>query len=331
MAGFSEFEFIRSKLAPLSAEAQGAVGLTDDGAVLDLGPGERLAVTADTLVEGRHFPKGEDPSLAARKALRANLSDLAAMGAKPFAYTAGVVWPREGFAERAGGFVAGLAEDQGRFGVRLIGGDTTSAEAPWTLSITAFGRLPVGRSLRRGRANAGDLLIVTGTIGDAGLGLAARQGRWTPTSPHHAVHLAKRFQLPEPRIGVGLAARRFANAAIDISDGLLSEARHIAEASGLSAIVDLDGMPLSDAAKAWLDTQTDRSTGLLKLASSGDDYELLLAVPEEHQAAFRTACDTLGVPAAVIGHLDSTGQGAVLQVNARGQSLDPTRLGFTQF
>jgi thiamine-monophosphate kinase len=329
--GLSEFEFIRSRLAPLSYDAQGAAGLTDDGAVLDLGPGERLAVTSDTLIEGRHFPSGEDPSLAARKALRVNLSDLAAMGAKPFAYTAGIVWPLDGFAERADGFVAGLALDQARYGVRLIGGDTTSAEAPWTLSITAFGRLPAGVSLRRGRAQAGDTLIVTGTIGDAGLGLGAAQGGWAPASPDQRAHLAERLQLPEPRLSVGLAARDVANAAIDVSDGLLSEARHIAEASGLCAVVDLDRMPLSDAALAWLAVQTDAKAGRLDLASSGDDYELLLAVPERRQAAFLEACERLSVRATVIGRLDAARETGGLHVTAEGQRVKPPRLGFTQF
>jgi thiamine-monophosphate kinase len=330
MAASGEFDFIRSKLAPLSAGAQGAAGLTDDGAVLDLGPGERLAVTADTLIEGRHFPEGEDPALAARKALRVNLSDLAAMGAKPFAYTTNIVWPQEGFAKRAEGFVAGLAEDQERFGVRLIGGDTTSAAAPWTISITAFGRLPRGVSLRRSRAKAGDALIVTGTLGDAGIGLAAALGRIHP-EPSHADYLATRFQLPEPRLAIGVAARGLAHAAIDISDGLLSEASHIAVASGFQAVLDLDRMPLSKATQAWLDVQTDRGAGLLHLASSGDDYELLLASAPETAPILLSTCEGLGVPACVVGHLEREGRGGALRVTGDGRDLKPDRMGFTQF
>jgi thiamine-monophosphate kinase len=199
------------------------------------------------------------------------------------------------------------------------------------LSITAFGRLPTGVSLRRGCAKAGDGLIVTGTIGDAGLGLGAAQGRWSPSGPDHRAHLARRFQLPDPRISIGLAARDFANAAIDVSDGLLSEARHVAQASGLCAAVDLDRLPLSQVAQEWLEAQSDRRAGRLDLASSGDDYELLLAVPKARQTGFLEACDQLGVPATVIGDLHAASGGGSLQVSAEGQRVKPSRLGFTQF
>lgn len=331
MAGLDEFEFIKSRLRPLSQGAAGAAGLSDDGAVLALGPGEQLAVTADALVEGRHFPFGEAPDLAARKALRVNLSDLASMGARPFAYTTSVIWPKVGFEARADGFVTGLAADQTEFAVRLIGGDTVLAEAPWSIAITAFGRFPAGVSLRRANARPGDVLVVTGTIGDAGLGLKIAGGDWSPQTADHAEHLSTRFQLPEPRISVGVAARDLAHAAIDISDGLLSEARHLAVESGLCALLDLDRMPVSQAALGWLDQQPKKPMALLELAASGDDYELLFAAPPDKVDALIKACRRTGVAAMAVGELRVREAPELVRISYGGQEVRPDRFGFTQF
>lgn len=331
MSGLGEFEYIRSKLAPLTDGAPGAAGLRDDGAIVELGPGEQLAVTADTLIEGRHFLKGEDPAIATRRALRTNLSDLAAMGAKPFGYTASIVWPKDDYEARATGFVEGLKADQDIFGIRLIGGDTTSANAPWTLSIAAFGRIPTGQSLRRGRAQAGDLLAVTGTLGDAGLGLDHLTGDWPTQNQAYIEFVLQRFRLPQPRIAVGLAARGGANAAIDISDGLLSEAHHLARESGLQAQIDLEAMPLSAAASGWLAEQADPTAARLDLATRGDDYELLFAVPEDTSDFLVTRCKRFGVPLTFIGRLTDNGLSGALQVLSEGKRLKPSRLGFTQF
>lgn len=326
-----EFDYIRSQLAPLSAEAYGAAGLTDDGAILDLGPGERLAVTADTVIESYHFPKGEDPALAARKALRVNLSDLAAMGAQPFAYTTSVVWPHGEIQSKADGFVSGLAQDQEEFGVRLIGGDTTRANAPWTISITAFGRIPTGQSLRRNRARAGDLLVVTGTIGDSGLGLGLIQDEWNCTDPVQADFLIDRYRLPQPRIEAGKASLRFANAAIDISDGILSEARHLAIESGLSASIDLDKLPVSEAAQTWLMQQPDRQNALVELATHGDDYELVVAVPPDRFELLAEICKRASIQISVLGQLGVVEATEPLQVLVGGAAIVPEKLGFTHF
>lgn len=331
MAGLDEFEFIKSRLRPLSQGGAGSADLSDDGAVLALGPGEQLAVTADCLVEGRHFPLGDAPDLAARKALRANLSDLAAMGARPFAYTSSVIWPRSGFQERAEGFVAGLAADQKAYGVRLIGGDTVLADAPWSIAITAFGRFPAGASLRRGNGRQGDVLVVTGAIGDAGLGLKIAQGAWSPKRREDGDYLSTRFQLPEPRISLGLAARGLAHAAIDISDGLLSEARHLAVESGLCARLDLDRMPVSGPAREWLDEQPEKSKALIELASSGDDYELLFAAPSDRVEALINACRRAGVEAAAVGALHAREDADPVKIRVAGAPVQPERFGFTQF
>ncbi|WP_440959867.1 thiamine-phosphate kinase [Oceanicaulis sp. LC35] len=331
MSGQGEFEYIRSRLAPLSAGLPGAANLTDDGAVLSPPDGYEWAITADTLVEGRHFPIDEDPALAVRKALRVNLSDLAAMGADPYAYLACVVWPEEGRERRMAGFAEGLAVDQAEYGVHLAGGDTTSSGGPWMISITAFGLVPKGKAVRRGGARPGDVVLVTGTIGDAGLGLLARQGAYAPNADE-ADYLAQRFTLPEPRCALVCLLQDSACAAIDVSDGLLSDARHIARASNVTLVLDLDKMPLSDAADSWLGRQADVEAGRLKLASSGDDYELVVCVPEDKAQYFIDAAQLLGVPVSRIGRVGETsvGEGELI-VRSGTRTLSPSYFGFTHF
>lgn len=331
MSGQGEFEYIRSRLAPLSTGLPGAANLTDDGAVLSPPEGCEWAITADTLIEGRHFPEGEAPALAARKALRVNLSDLAAMGADPCAYIACVVWPDAERERRMAGFADGLALDQAEFGVHLAGGDTTASDGPWTISITAFGTVPKGQAVRRAGSKPGDVVLVTGTIGDAGLGLMARQGQLSP-SRDHAAHLARRFTLPEPRIALSPLLRSYAHAAIDISDGLLSDARHVARASGVSLSLDLDDMPLSEAARHWVSHKSDRNEAMLTLASAGDDYELLLTLPEDQAQAFVDAVQKIDIPVSCIGRVEyaASGEGGLI-VRRQGQVLSPSSFGFTHF
>ncbi|WP_022702212.1 thiamine-phosphate kinase [Oceanicaulis alexandrii] len=331
MSGSGEFDYIRTRLAPLSLGLPGAAALTDDGAILTPPEGCEWAVTADTLIEGRHFPHDEDPALAARKALRANLSDLASMGADPHAYMACVVWPEAGREARMSGFADGLALDQDSFGVHLAGGDTTSAPGPWMISITAFGAVPIGQAVRRSGAQPGDQVLVTGTIGDAGLGLKARQGGYAPPDAD-ATFLAQRFTLPEPRCALSGLVRQYAHAAIDVSDGLLADARHIADASCCTVELNLDAIPLSDSARHWLAQQPDRSQALLELASSGDDYELVLTVSVDAAPDFIAAASRLGVAVTCMGEVtsrrDSDGD---LIVRADGAPIAPSSFGFTHF
>ena len=324
-----EFEFIARRLAPLAAGFPGAAGLKDDGAVLAPLAGRDFVVTADTLVEGRHFPVGEDPALAARKALRVNLSDLAAMGADPLCYFLNIVWPESGFRERMDAFADGLAADQAQYGIALAGGDTTRAAGPWTIAVTMIGTLPSGETVRRSGAQAGDLLVVTGAIGDAWLGLQCRLRHFDPFAPAYAADVERRFTLPEPRVSPSSAVRRHARAAIDISDGLLADSRHLAHASGLALLVDLERMPLSQAASAWLASHPNPEEGRLALASGGDDYELALAVDEAELAAFEAAALAAGAPATVIGRFDA-GEPS-LRVSCGERIVSPARFGFTHF
>ncbi|MCA1799291.1 MAG: thiamine-phosphate kinase [Xanthomonadaceae bacterium] len=241
-----------------------ALGIGDDAAVLQPRSGHELVVCADTLVAGVHFPDGTAPSAIGHKALAVNLSDLAAMGAEPgwalLALTlpeADEAWLRE--------FATGFSELATRFEVMLVGGDTT--RGPLTVSVTALGQVPAGGALRRAGARPGDALCVSGTLGDAALALA----QWRAGGVRD-VELAARLDLPEPRVALGLALRGIAHAAIDVSDGLLSDLRKLIEADGLGATVEIEQLPRSERFAASGGT-TEMMLG------GGDDYELLFALP----------------------------------------------------
>lgn len=269
-----EFGEIARLFRPLAHGAPGAFDLKDDAAVVAWRPGCELVVTKDAVVEGVHFPVGEDPALIARKLLRVNLSDLAAKAAEPFACFLAVAWPRGFDAEARAAFAAGLGEDLARYGVALMGGDTVATDGPLTASLTALGWVGQGGMLRRGTARVGDLLMVSGAIGDGYLGLKAAMGEIGDPDGY----LANRYRLPNPRLDLRQALAG-AHAAADVSDGLVADAGHIAEASDLGFELDLGRLPLSPAARAWLDQQSDREEGLAALATGGDDYEIVCAAP----------------------------------------------------
>ena len=279
-----EFAFIAELFAPLTAKAPGAFGLTDDAALLTPAAGEELVLTADAIVEGVHF-RPEDPlELVARKALRTNLSDLAAKGAVPKAYLLTLSWPQARPLQEARAFANGLAHDQAAFDVVLLGGDTVGTPGPLTAAITAIGAVPAGGMVRRSTARSGDGLYVSGSIGDAAIGLRVLQGRFGSLSEEHQSVLATRYQLPQPRVGLATNVREHASAAIDVSDGLAADATHIARASGAALAIELERVPLSAAAKAWVSGQPDRLVALGDLVTGGDDYELLVSAPAGFEA-----------------------------------------------
>lgn len=327
MSGYGEFEFIAELLAPLAGGHEGAFALKDDAAVLAPSPGHELVVTADTLVAGRHFLKHDDPALVARKALRANLSDLAAMGAQPRFYMTSLVWPMGTDRAVQSRFVDGLKADQEEFGVTLIGGDTTAGEGPFTISLTAFGEVPVGEAVRRATAGPGDVLMVTGTIGDAGLGLRIAHDE-LELGEETSRALLERHYLPAPRVALAAALRTHARAGIDVSDGLIADAGHIAKASGLGLEIDLAELPLSEAALAWLGKQDDEGEARRVLASSGDDYELACAVAPDQAKQFAEACRALGVPARQTGRFT---EGDGIRVTFKGREIEAGKGGFTHF
>jgi thiamine-monophosphate kinase len=301
MADPDEFSEIARLFRPLTGGAPGAFDLLDDAAVLPARPGFELVVTTDAMVEGVHFLPDEDPALVAKKLLRVNLSDLAAKAAEPCGALLTVCWSQAyGPAERTR-FAEGLGEDLAAFALPLLGGDTSRTPGPFTVSLTAVGWVPQGRMVRRGGAKPGDVVAVSGTIGDGALGLAAARGEIADPDGW----LAGRLRLPTPRLDLRGALRDHATAAADVSDGLVADAGHIATASGLALELDLDRIPISTAAQAWLDAQGDRGAALVKLATGGDDYEIV--------ATFRGAPPNGFAP---IGHIRS-GSGVIATAGGR--------------
>jgi thiamine-monophosphate kinase len=322
----NEFEFIRERLAPLARAASGARGLIDDAATLAAPPGCELVITADTLIAGVHF-RPEDPlDEVAGKALRVNLSDLAAKGADALGYLLCVTWPADLPLAEKERFVAGLARDQAQLGVSLLGGDTTVAPGPLIVSITALGTVPVGRFVTRSGARSGDSVFVTGTIGDAALGLLELQGRIGDLSDFFRDHVARRYATPRPRLSAARALRESARAAIDISDGLIADAGHVARASGVRIAIEAAKAPLSVAARAWLDSQPDYAAAIATLLTGGDDYEILFCASESVGDAVSAAS---GVRVTQIGWVER-GAG-VLLLDREGGVIPVERPGFTHF
>jgi thiamine-monophosphate kinase len=272
-----------------------ALGIGDDCALLEVPPGHQLAVSIDTLVEGTHFRPGVDPEALGHKALAVNLSDLAAIGADPAWATLALTLPRadEAWLEPfARGFLALAAE----FGVQLVGGDTT--RGPLSITVQVHGFVEPGRAIRRDGAKPGDLVYVTGTLGDAGLALLAQQGLFV--EPGTLGFLRARLDRPTPRLAEGRALAGLASAAIDVSDGLVADLGHICERSGVGATLHLDRLPCSPAVRAYVDETGDWSVPL----SSGDDYELCFTVAEARQTEIEALGTRLACSVTWIGTID---------------------------
>lgn len=289
----NEFPLIQKYFVPLSKQFKGSLALSDDAALLDIPAGFQLAVTKDAIAQGVHFIGTEDPALIARKLLRTNLSDLAAMGAQPLCYFLSLALPKPLSEDYIARFAAGLAEDQEIFSIHLAGGDTIATHGTPIFSITAHGLVPQGKALRRNGARAGDAIYVSGTLGDAALGLGRAQD---PAIPSHDA-LVQRYLLPQPRLELGRQLRGRATSCIDISDGLLQDLSHVCTASHTGAEIHVEQLPISAAARELLNT----SPQLMSLIySGGDDYELLFTLPAgvaapEHTTHIGTITDTPSV------------------------------------
>ena len=323
--GADEFETIARLLRPL-AGAPEALGLMDDAAVIPSRPGQDLIVSKDAMVAGVHFLDADPLDLVARKLLRTNLSDLAAKGAEPYGYFLAIAWPAgAGWAERER-LAAGLAEDQACFGVTLLGGDTVSTPGPLTLSLTILGWTPSGAMVRRAAARAGDRVLVSGTIGDGWLGLKAAQGELSGVvTPDAAEWLAGRYRLPEPRLELRDVLRARAGGAADVSDGLIADAGHIAEASGVRLRLELGRLPVSEPAAQWLDRQPERAQALMALAAGGDDYEIILTAQPAHVGALIAEAEAAGVALTEIG--DAV-EGEGVRVAFEGREVEVGRGGW---
>lgn len=321
-----EFEAIERHFAPLARAGRfAAYGLRDDAATLHPRPGHDLVLTADALVAGVHFRPSDPPGLVARKALRVNLSDLAAKGARPLGYLLCLSLARDIDDAWIAAFAAGLALDQAEFAVQLAGGDTTSTPGPTTIAVTAIGEVEAGGMRMRGGAGPGDEVLVSGTIGDAALGLAVLEGRLQAPAPAHEA-LAARYLLPRPRVSLGLAAPRGGLASMDISDGLVQDLGHVAALAGCGAEIEAACVPLSRAARDLVASDA----ALLDLAlSGGDDYELLFAASPPVAAAVVAAGEACGVPVSRIGRLVE-GQGVAI-LDRDGARRRLARGGWTHF
>ncbi len=323
-----EFELIARHFAPLAAAEPGAFALTDDAAVLALQPGRRLVVTTDSLVAGVHFLPETRAEAIAAKLLRVNLSDLAAMGAKPVAYTLSVALPEDledGWLER---FAQALAADQASFQVTLIGGDTVATPGPLTLTLCALGTVAEGCELRRSGARTGDAVYVSGTIGDAALGLAALQGGLPELAPELRETLGERYLRPQPRVELGQRLSGLAHAAVDISDGLVADLGHICAASGTGATVEAARIPLSPAGRAAIEADGQRMATVL---TGGDDYELLFTAPSGSAAAVAGLSRELDLPLTVIGRINEAKGDGVRVIDENGRRIELAENGYRHF
>lgn len=304
MTSLGEFGSIARYLAPLAAKGGAALSLKDDAAVWTPPPGQSLVFTKDAMVAGVHFLVTDPPALVARKLARVNLSDLAAMGAEPLGYLLALVLPRGAEESWMAGFAEGLAREQEIFGWDLWGGDTVATDGPAVVTLTAIGAVPPGLQLTRSGARPGDHLFVSGTLGDAALGLLARQGKLAGLDAGQADYLEQRFLLPTPRIELGLRLRGLASAAMDVSDGVAADLGHLARASGVGARLDPAALPLSPAAQGVL----DREPELRDRIFAGDDYELLFTAPEKALDDLQAIARDLNLPLTRIGEIE-TGSG----------------------
>jgi thiamine-monophosphate kinase len=326
-----EFELIARYFAPLAKGFPGAYGLLDDAAVIAPPPGHELVAKTDAIVGGVHFLHDDPPDLIARKALRVNLSDLAAKGAVPRAYMLDIMLPATVTEQWVAAFARGLAQDQVAYGVHLIGGDTDSTPGPVAIAIMAFGDVAAGQMIRRCGARAGDTVFVTGTVGDAALGLEVLRGALPNLDANDASILVDRYRLPRPRVTLGPRLIGLASAALDVSDGLLADLRHLCEASGLAALIEEPRVPLSSAARAALALSPGRVASVF---GGGDDYEILFTAPRPATDGLNALSNTLGVPITAIGRMEPlpAGGGAEVTVlDGSGRPLAFERDGWTHF
>lgn len=323
-----EFELIRRYFRPLAAATPAALGLGDDAALIPAEPGTEIVATADALVAGVHFLPDDPPDLVARKMLRVNLSDLAAMGARPIGYLMTLALPGDVAEDWIARFAAGLAQDQAEFGVGLLGGDTTRTPGPATLSVTALGQVRAGAALRRSGAQGGDDVWVSGTLGDAAIGLRHLRGELRIEAPETARFLIERYRLPQPRLALGMALAdgALAHGALDVSDGLVADLGHICAQSGCAARIELQQLPVSGPVRAVLDADPDLIADVL---GGGDDYELLFTADPEAETEIRAVGRKLALPVTRIGRI-AAGTGVTVR-DAAGREIPVERGGYRHF
>ena len=305
-----EFGIIAKYFAPLAGE--GGLGLTDDAALLTPRAGQDLVITTDAIAEGVDFFGFDPPGTIAQKALRVNLSDLAAKGATPAHYLLNLALPHSVTPDWLAAFAQGLEQDQQVFGISLLGGDTSATDGALAISVTAFGYVPQGTMVRRGGARVGDHVYVTGTIGDSGGGLAIFRREKHTLNDAQRDALIARYRVPQPPVDFAAPLRAIASASVDVSDGLMADLGHVARASGVRIVVEGEAVPLSDPLRAlWGDA------ALLRAVVAGDDYQIAFTGPAGLTGAFTR-----------IGQVEA-GEGAVLTVMGKETALP--RAGYRHF
>jgi thiamine-monophosphate kinase len=313
------------------AKHKGAFGLLDDAAAITPPKGCDLVLTVDGIVAGVHFFPDDPPDTVARKALRVNLSDLAAKGARPLGFLLMLALPKGVGDAWLRPFARGLGEDADHFGCPLLGGDTVRTPGPVAISVTAFGAVPRGRMVRRMGAKPGDRVLVTGTVGDAALGLCLRQDganakRWG-LDRRQRERLVLRYLVPAPRCAIADLLHRNASAAMDISDGLAGDLAKLCRVSGVGADIEVGRVPRSAAARRAL---VHKPTLIETVLTGGDDYEVLAAVPASKVAAFRKAAAVLGVAVTEIGTI-THGRNAPRFIGRDGKPLTFARTSYSHF
>ena len=327
MGAISEDDLIARFFAPIAGP--GALGLKDDAACLTPPPGCDLILTKDALVACVHFFPDDPPEAIARKALRVNVSDLAAKGADPLGFLLALALPIGVETDWIARFAQGLGEDAVRWAIPLLGGDTVKTPGPAMVSVTALGTAPIGRMVPRTGVRAGDLIFVSGTIGDSALGLQARLSpqRFAALSQGARAHLLARYLDPEPRLALAPVLRAHASAGMDVSDGLVGDVTKMLKASGVSAVIRLCDAPLSDAAREAIAMET----ALFETAmTGGDDYELLVAVSPQKAKVLQGDARAAGVPLTLFGEA-MAGAGPPRFIGADGAQMIFARGSFSHF
>jgi thiamine-monophosphate kinase len=320
----AEDRLIARYFAPIATHPS-ALGLSDDAAFIKPPPGCDLVLTADAIIGGVHFFPDDAAQSVAGKALRVNLSDLAAKGAKPLGFLLSLALPKEAGNEWLAGFAEGLRGDAVLFGCPLFGGDTDRTPGPITISIAMFGSVPEGTMVRRAGAKPGDRVFVSGSIGDAALGLALRKGAAWNLSDAQRQHLVSRYLLPQPRNALAEAVRTHASSAIDVSDGLAGDFAKLCRVSNVAADIHVDKVPFSDAAKAVLAAEP---ATLERALTGGDDYEIVCTIPAAKAEDFRAAAQAVRVAVTDIGEIKA-GEGARFLTD--GKPLAFKRASFSHF
>ena len=318
----AEDDLIARYFKPL-AKHPGAFGFTDDAAAITPPAGCDLVLKTDGLIAGVHFLSDDPPEGVGRRALRVNLSDLAAKGAAPLGFLLAIALPNDFSQDWLAGFARGLGDDADAYACPLLGGDTDSTPGPISISVAAFGTVPVGTMVKRAGAKPGDHVFVSGTIGDAALGLRVRRGDLADPSGH----LVARFRVPQPRVALAEALRTHAKAAMDVSDGLVGDLAKLCAVSNVSADVEVERVPLSDAASAALGSDCELITPIL---TGGEDYEILCTIAPDRVDAFQAAATRAGVPVTDIGRIVA-GSAPPRFLNPEGQPLTFLRTAYSHF